>query len=125
MGTGWNGNEQLKGDIIRVAESYAAKLCYQAVLFPLTIITLALAEVKRGTLGRRLAFLGHLSYSSYLLHFPLQLGLMALILRLGLTSEVFYSPSSLILFFLLLIPASLASYFYFERPAQAFLRGKS
>ena len=40
------------------------------VLFPLTILSLALIETWRGSLGRRVAFLGDISYSSYMLHFP-------------------------------------------------------
>src|SRR5207244_9707990 len=46
---------------------------FELLLFPLTILTLAVWEARRGRLGRRLAFVGQISYSSYLLHFPLQM----------------------------------------------------
>ena len=42
-----------------------------AALFPMTIMSLALIETQRGSLGKRFSFVGDISYSSYLLHFPL------------------------------------------------------
>ena len=92
------------------------------VVFPLTIISLALIETKRGTLGKRLSFIGDISYSSYLLHFPLQLFIAILAVELSLNQEMFYSLWFIILFYLALIFISLASYKYFELPIQRFLR---
>ena len=125
MGTSWDGNLSTRGKpLTGQVLAGIAQLCYQAFLFPMTILTLALAETHRGTLGKRFAFLGHISYSSYLLHFPLQLAFMAVTLRLGMRASVFYSPALLILFFSILIPCSLVTYLCFERPAQAWLRGR-
>jgi len=95
---------------------------YELVLFPLTLITLALWEAQRGTLGRRVAFLGHISYSSYLLHFPLQLLLVGIAMGMAVPTTIFYTPMSLVLFFVLLVSLSLGSYHFFERPAQSILR---
>lgn len=92
------------------------------VLFPATILSLALLETRRGELGRRWAFLGDISYSSYLLHFPLQMITIALVLRLEIAQSVFYSPWLLALFFVALVLASLASHRYFEVPVQRVLR---
>ncbi|MEI7733601.1 MAG: acyltransferase [Verrucomicrobiota bacterium] len=100
-----------------------APLSFELILFPATIITLALWELHRGTLGRRLAFLGHISYSSYLLHFPLQLIFIGSTTLLSIQSGFFYTPFSLLLFFTVLIPLSLCSYWYFERPCQSLIRG--
>lgn len=91
-------------------------------LFPLTILALALNEALRGSLGKRLAFLGDISYSSYLLHFPLQLVIAMVWVWLGLDRALFYSPWLLAAFFGVLISLSLASYHYLERPAQRLLR---
>lgn len=93
-----------------------------ALLFPLTILTLALAETQRGYLGRRLAMIGNLTYSSYLLHFPLQILVFSLATALGLGQAFFYSPLALLLFFALLIVLCLISYHYVELPCQEFFR---
>jgi peptidoglycan/LPS O-acetylase OafA/YrhL len=92
------------------------------LLFPLTIITLTLTEAYRGTLGRRLAFLGDISYSSYLLHYPLQLLFVLATGAFGISNSFFYSPVALCLFFLILIPLALCTYQFFERPSQSWLR---
>lgn len=92
------------------------------VLFPLTIVSLALVETWRGTLGRRVAFIGHLSYSSYLLHFPLQLAFVLAAGTLGVSRDFFYTRESFLLFVAVLIPLCFASYRWLELPAQRVLR---
>lgn len=94
------------------------------VLFPLTILWLALTETRHGGFGRRWAWLGDLSYSSYLLHFPLQMLTMALVLQTPATRGVFYSPVLFMLFFVVLIALSLASHRWFEVPVQRALRAR-
>ncbi|MGL4524241.1 MAG: acyltransferase family protein, partial [Spirochaetia bacterium] len=42
-------------------------------LFPLSILSLSLIETLQGPIAKKISFLGDLSYSSYLLHFPLQI----------------------------------------------------
>lgn len=94
------------------------------ILFPLTICSLALAEIYNGALFKPLSWIGDISYSSYLIHFPLQL-VFALAVSYGLLSEVFYlSTVYLMLFFVILIPVSYFTFLKFERPAQRFLRNK-
>lgn len=92
------------------------------VLFPLTILSLVLLETRRRTFGRRLAFLGDISYSSYLLQFPLQLLVMGLVASLSVDRTLFYSVWTLAAFFLVLLAASFASFHCFERPLQRWLR---
>lgn len=92
------------------------------VLFPLTILVLALAETALGGLGRRFAVVGELSYASYLLHFPLQVAVVMGANAMALKKEVFYEPAALIGFMVFLIAVSLASYRWFELPAQRYLR---
>ena len=95
---------------------------FEAVLFPATIITLALYEAHRGTLGKRLAARGNISSSSYLLPFPLQLLYAGVAASLSVPRDFFYRPWVLGLFFAALLPLSLGSYRYFERPCQSLLR---
>ena len=94
------------------------------VLFPITIITIAVLETKRGYPGKRLSFLGDISYSSYLLHFPLQLAAVLITDLTGRSRTFFYTPISFCLFFSILIAASLMSYHFIERPLQNYLRNK-
>lgn len=93
-----------------------------AILFPVTILTLSLLETQRGSFGKRLSGLGNISYSSYLLHFPLQLFMVTITTSFGMSRSVFYSPYSLMFFLAILFALSYASYFYFERPLQDFIR---
>lgn len=93
-----------------------------ALLFPLTILALALSETYRGHLGRRFSMVGNLTYSSYLLHFPLQLVVFEITRYIGIANSFFYSSLSMIVFFVLLIPICLLSYYYFETPAQKHVR---
>ncbi|WP_424511281.1 acyltransferase family protein, partial [Pseudomonas viridiflava] len=76
----------------------------------------------RGYLGRRLAMVGNLTYSSYLLHFPLQLVFFSVLMQNGVSPTFFYGEVSMLVFFAMLIPLCLLSYHYFETPAQRFLR---
>jgi peptidoglycan/LPS O-acetylase OafA/YrhL len=114
-----------------IDQSLAAKMIwrfteneYVFLLFPFTIITLALWETRLGTLGKRIAFIGDLSYSTYLIHFPLQIAFTLGAVALGFSSDIFRSPFALALFFVVLIPLSLTSHNFFERPAQTWIRSK-
>ena len=94
------------------------------VLFPTTIMSLALIETKRGTFGKRWSFVGDISYSSYLLHFPLKLTVATVMAPLAVNGALFYSPLIMALFFCVLIIGSLVSHRYFEVPMQRLLRRK-
>ncbi len=71
-----------------------------------------------------LSFLGDISYSSYLLHYPLQLAFILLVVMLNGTfvSELFRSPWTMLLFFVVLVATSLLSFHYFEVPFRKSLR---
>jgi peptidoglycan/LPS O-acetylase OafA/YrhL len=93
-----------------------------ALLFPATVLSLALLETRRGTLGRRLAILGDISYSSYLIHFPLQLAAATIAVKLAISEDIFYSPWFMLGFFVVLVALSAASHHLFEMPLQRMLR---
>lgn len=112
-----NGRDPL-GGILLVLSPYVLT----GLVFPLLIMALALAETKLGLLGRRWGWLGDISYSCYLWHFPLQLGAIMLVYLAGISREVFYSPFGLVAFFGVLIGISFASHRWFEMPVQKWLR---
>ena len=94
------------------------------VLFPLTIVSLALIEINRGHFLKRMSWIGDITYSSYMLHFPLQL-CCALAVSYGILESSFYlSPISLVVFFLILILLSRVVFKNFERPVQSYIRRK-
>lgn len=97
---------------------------WPVALFSLTILAVVLLEHPFERIWRRLSFLGDISYSSYLLHFPLQMVVMGVALKLRLPQWILGSPALLVIFIVVLIFLSLASYHFFELPAQRFLRRK-
>lgn len=92
------------------------------ILFPVTILALAVLETKRGSFGARLAFLGDISYSSYLLHFPLQLAFIGMAMALDLQRAFFLSTWVFLLFFAVLLTLSWCSFHFLEVPAQSWMR---
>lgn len=96
---------------------------FMAALFVSLLMTLPLIEARVGRAGKALAILGQISYSTYLLQFPLQIAFAGGARALGIPNTAFYSPIALLSFFAILIPLAVLSYRYFEFPAQQFLRG--
>lgn len=98
-------------------------LLFIFIVVPATLLALALHEQVLGGAWHRFAFVGDISYSTYMLHFPIQLALALIALRFGLTPAAFQRPLALIVFYALLIGLGGLSFHWFERPMQNFLRG--
>jgi peptidoglycan/LPS O-acetylase OafA/YrhL len=94
------------------------------ILFALTICSLVLLEIDKRISMRPISWIGDITYSSYLLHFPLQLT-FGLAVAYGLLEKNFYLHTSyLVLFLLVLIWLSLITYRKFEMPMQKIIREK-
>jgi peptidoglycan/LPS O-acetylase OafA/YrhL len=99
-----------------------ASIYMRILAFPVTIYLLAVCETIRGTLGKSLAVIGDISYSTYLWHFPLQLALVLAATSMGIGPRVFQSASMLVAFYVLLVSISYISYRNIEVPAQRLIR---
>jgi len=95
---------------------------YARLLFPVSIISLVVFESKVRPDLSRLRWVGDISYSTYLIHFPLQILFMLVFSWLGFTAAVFYSPWMLLAFFAVLLLLALASFHWLERPLQKSIR---
>jgi len=87
------------------------------------VLSVALLEQRWPRIGRSFAWLGDISYSTYLLHFPIQLIVMTAATFVAFEVPV-GSGWSLAAWITVLIVAGLASYRYFEIPAQRAIRAR-
>ncbi|HAU1152073.1 TPA: acyltransferase [Legionella pneumophila] len=70
-----------------------------------------------------ISIMSHLTFSSYLIHFPTQIALVLIFSRLN-QSIPFYSVSFLFLYIFSTLSISYLSYHYFENPIQTLIRKK-
>jgi peptidoglycan/LPS O-acetylase OafA/YrhL len=100
--------------------TYFALILFFALLIGSMILVDDILSVFIG----RIAFLGDISYSAYMLHFPLQLAviLVVIVINGAYSFEPFLSPWALLAFFVGLIVISLISFHFFEAPVQKAIR---
>lgn len=89
--------------------------------FPALVLFLATVQSIRPNSGKNVRVIGDITYSTYLLHFPLQLGLL-LLAKMGWVHIDYAQPAAWWLFFAFLLLISVPSYYLFERPVQVVLR---
>ena len=97
---------------------------YTVVVYPMTLLSLVTLETWVHLPLRRLSWLGDISYSIYLIHFPLQILLVIMLPLLGMNPDFFFTPTALFAFFGVLIALGLASFHWLERPAEEWLRNR-
>ncbi len=94
-----------------------------AILAACLVLSFArFGEMKSGSILRRFAFLGNATYASYLMHFPIQLGMVIFLDAVGFSRTVFFSHVALVVYLAVVIGISLAVFHLFELPAQGWLR---
>jgi len=91
-------------------------------LFPCIILLCALLQMVKFNLGKNISLIGDLSYSTYLLHFPLQLILIGFSQYFGYQFR--FGAIFFVLYFALLLNISFIVYKKFEVPAQKYIRHK-
>ncbi|HEX3430384.1 MAG TPA: acyltransferase [Rhizomicrobium sp.] len=96
---------------------------YIFIVVPLTLAALALHEQLFEGPYARLSFLGDISYSTYMIHFPMQLALALLALSFGWMPTDFMHSWVMLGFYAVLIMLGWLSYECLERPLQALIRG--
>jgi len=91
------------------------------VTFPAIIVALTINEDRLKAILSHLRWFGDISYSSYLIHFPLALLLVTVAKYSGIALKP-SSPWLLLAYLLVLVALSLVSFRYFEAPTQRLLR---
>ena len=74
--------------------------------------------------GRRCGDLGKLTYSTYMIHFPLQLAAVSVLDALGVSRGVFYALPAFLLFVSSVLALGWGLFTWFEMPLQARLRAR-
>lgn len=115
---------QSLGDIGRLVVKLVCTKGITVLLMPLTVLCLANADRLWPLQGGPLAKLGEISYSSYLLHFPMQITIALAATAIGAPAAWVTGATALLAFFTCLVLLSLASYRFFEVPAQNAIRAR-
>ena len=102
----------------------AGRVFFRSIIAPLIVLTLVLWGASSSGSGKRWSWLGNSSYAMYLLHFPLQITFVLITDYYGISRTVYHSPYTILLFFTILLPLSVAAHYGFEYPVQEKLRSR-
>lgn len=92
------------------------------VAFPLSVSTFTCVNMVNPNLLKSLSPIGDISYSTYLIHFPLQILFALTTDKLGFSRTIYYHPLTFIIFITTLILISFTSHKLLEMPIQQQLR---
>lgn len=73
--------------------------------------------------GKVISFLGSITFSIYMLHFPVQLSIATLSSKINFTIPA-YNKIFFMFFICITLSAAIVSYFFFEKPVQSLIRKK-
>ena len=106
---------------------YALALPNDALLrlatFPPLILALALSQSLYPNAGRATRLIGDVTYSTYLIHFPIQLAILLGVKQWRLAID-FHAPLAFVGFAGAVVLLSIPTYYGFELPMQTWLRSK-
>jgi peptidoglycan/LPS O-acetylase OafA/YrhL len=102
-------------------------LLYIFGVIPVSVIALALTEsvwnlAPLNWVYRMVSKLGDISFSTYMIHFPLQVACALSAFKLGLTPHFFEHPLVMLGFYAVLIVLGALSFYLYEKPVQKLLR---
>lgn len=104
------------------AGAWPARLALYIIVFPTLILALACIQDWDHRLGHRMRAIGDITYSTYLLHFPLQVCIILSISYFGLSVN-FLSLPAFFGFLVAVVVIGMLSFKYVEMPSQKYLRG--
>jgi peptidoglycan/LPS O-acetylase OafA/YrhL len=98
---------------------------FRTIISPVSVLMLALLESAYGSVKIKwMLVLGNASYAIYLIHFPLMVLFVIVTDFFGISRNIFYSPLTMLFFYAILLPLSIAVHYYYELPVQQLLRKK-
>ena len=96
---------------------------FRLVTFPSAILVVALMQDFFPAAGRRTRLIGDITYSTYLIHFPIQLAILLAVKQWGLAVD-FTSPMVFCGFLGVVLLLAVPVYYRFELPMQKWLRAR-
>ena len=116
----------LSFSITAITDNHIKNYIVRALLFPTVILFLALLQYIKNGLGEKISILGDLTYSIYLLHFPLTLILVGIAQYKGYLFEfgTLFANLCFVIYFTMLIFTSHIVHKKFEVPAQKYIRDR-
>ena len=99
------------------------KIIIIVFLFPSILATSIMYKIKSKKISNFFNFLGNISYSTYLLHFPLQILILTFLKHQG-TRFDFNNQFFFLLYIFFIIFSSAASYVFFENKIKIYIRKK-
>jgi len=93
---------------------------FSSIFLPSALLLATLPAIERA--ASRVSFLGDLTYSSYLVHFPMQLIAVITVDAIGSPRTLFLNPVALVTFLVTVMGVAHIVFHRFERPVQAILR---
>ena len=103
--------------------SIEIKILIIVFLFPTTLLASTIYEIKNKKVSLFFNFLGNISYSTYLLHFPVQIIILSFLKHLKIQID-FGSQQFFLSYIFFIIVLSSLSYIFYENKIKIYIRKK-